>query len=79
MSKRLLATILVVMVIVTGLASFALADSYYENWLNTSHKNVYAGTDFSGINEYTNDYHNYNDLSHFKSYIAADIIKTIYQ
>ena len=35
--------------------------------------------DFSGINEYTNDYHNYNDLSHFKSYIAADIIKTIYQ
>ncbi len=35
--------------------------------------------DFSGINEYTNDYRNYNDLSHFKSYIAADIIKTIYQ
>ncbi len=35
--------------------------------------------EFSGINEYTNDYHNYNDLSHFKSYIAAYIIKTIYK
>lgn len=35
--------------------------------------------DFSGINEYTNDYQNYTGLSHFKSYIAADIMQVIYK
>lgn len=35
--------------------------------------------DFSGINTYTQDYRNYNDLSHFKPYIASDVMRIMYE
>ena len=34
--------------------------------------------DFSGINEYTNSYCNYTDVSHFRQSVARDIMKGIY-
>lgn len=35
--------------------------------------------DFSGINEFTSDYRNYYESSHFKPYVASKIIKLIYK
>lgn len=34
--------------------------------------------DFSGVNKYTNDYHNYYEASHYRSSVAAEIMDSIY-
>lgn len=34
--------------------------------------------DFSGINEFTSDFHNYNDIAHFKAFVAREIMNQIY-
>lgn len=35
--------------------------------------------DFSGINTFTYDYRNYGDLTHFKAYVATEIMKIMYE
>lgn len=46
-------------------------------FLNTvfGSKNVY---DFSGVNKYTSDYHNYYEDSHYRREVASDIMNYIY-
>ena len=34
--------------------------------------------DFSGINEYTQDYVNFYDINHYRSDIAKDIVRVLY-
>ncbi|GHV57882.1 hypothetical protein FACS1894182_07960 [Bacteroidia bacterium] len=35
--------------------------------------------DFSGINEFTNDFHNYYEDSHYRPHVAREILKRVYQ
>jgi len=39
-------------------------------------KNVY---DFSGINDFTNDFHNYYETSHYRPHVAREILTQIYR
>lgn len=53
MTTRFLAILLIAVFVLGGLTTASYADSYIENHLHESHKNVYAGNDFSGLNEFT--------------------------
>ena len=35
--------------------------------------------DFSGINEFTNDYRNYYEISHYRPHVARKILEIVYE
>lgn len=52
MKKRLFAVLLTAILVLSSLSAFTYAEPWIENKLNSSHQNVYAANDFSGIDSF---------------------------